>query len=159
AAFWAAGISDLFMLTPVCNALINIRRSCPVKAYSNSHAIGGRSARFGVRLVGGTNTGTRAIPIGIAPGELGAAPENLRRVIHPDQYNDQGTGGGQRGDGGALAQVQAYTRLPDLKQNGRYAGSDPYIPPGNSGLGHELVDGRKQDDRDAQGKYRIHHLQ
>src|SRR5690606_33749644 len=115
AAFWAAGISDLFMLTPVCNALINIRRSCLVKAYSNSHAIGGRSARFGVRLVGGTNTGTRAIPIGIAPGELGAEQENLRRVIHPDQYNDQGTGGGQRGDGGALAQVQAYTRLPDLK--------------------------------------------
>ena len=64
--------------------------------------------------------------------ELGAEQNDLRRIIHPEKQDHDGTGGpvGRRRSG--VREIEADEGIAKHKQNGRDRRPDPHIPPGNA---------------------------
>ena len=79
----------------------------------------------------------RAQRVGVHLRKFGPK-EDLRRVVHLDEENDEGPRGPIRRPDIALAQVEADREFPDREEQGGEGGPDPDITPGHLGVRENL---------------------
>src|SRR5664279_4399935 len=81
----------------------------------------------------------------VGPGEFSAEQQNLGRVIHPNQQDDEGAGGpisvGESGSTQIKSQQQFARREHDRSEYGSYG----HIAPFQRNIRHELEDKGKED--------------
>ncbi len=94
----------------------------------------------------------RAILAGVDGNEYGAAQEDVRRIIGPQQNENQRAGSAVEPDKLALAELHDDHHAADHIQQGRDQGAHPHVCPGHLPLRHPFIDQRKQ-----QGQHQIGH--
>src|SRR5258708_20733555 len=89
---------------------------------------------------------------GVGAREFRAHEHELRRVVHPDQQNDEG---GCRAIGrfeGLFADVEADEQLADLEERGRNCGAEPDIAPSDIGVWQPFEHHREQERDHPEGE-------
>src|SRR3954466_12363418 len=96
---------------------------------------------------------------GIDLGELGAKQENLRGIIDPHQYHDEGPGRSVARLHAAFADIQPDYEFAKREQQRSDQRSNPHIAPTDRNAWQETVDQRKQDCDDSYRHYEIDDMQ
>ena len=116
-------------------------------------------AAFCADLGDALDAAQRAERLGVDPGELGAEEEDLRRVVDPDEDDDQRAGGAEARGDAALADVQADQELADREQQRGDDRAEPDVVPLHVHARHELVDHREDERRQAEADDEVDDLQ
>ncbi len=111
-------------------------------------------------LVGGVGRqiAHRAEDACVDPGEFGAHQEDLRRVVDPDEDDDERPRCAvARGDA-AFADVQADQELADGEEHGGDERAEQHVVPAHRHARHQLVDHREHDGGEQEADRQVDHL-
>src|SRR5262245_3211888 len=89
-----------------------------------------------------------AVPVGVNLRELSPEKQDLRRVIHPREHDQQGSGSPIGRSESAAAKVKTDGNLADGKEHRRCCSADPDVAPMDMNVRQYLVNHRKEQSRD-----------
>ena len=120
----------------------------------------GRSRFFGVRhdrVFGGNDAG--ADRVGKDLGKLGPEQEDLRRVVYPDQEDNEGTRGPVGGAHITFSQIEPNGKFSDREQQRCQGRPHPHIAPCDMGIGEDLKDHREEASDHGKRDEELEHLE